>query len=135
MKQAKDIYPEYDGGYQLYDYQPIINSFGCVAVQENDNDYRGDTYVLYHDKQTGKVGYLIFGWGSCSGCDALQACDSFSDLQDLIGSLEKQVKWFSSIVDAKAHFDKYDWKGNVYAYSRDEFQSWLKQSKQYLLKN
>ena len=52
------------------DYQPIINHIGKVLVQEDDEDYQGDTFVLL--EKDSKYGFLNIGWGSCSGCDAVQ---------------------------------------------------------------
>lgn len=56
----------------FWDYKPIVNSFGKIIIQVNDGDYQEDSYILLEDD--GRYGYLSFGWGSCSGCDALQAC-------------------------------------------------------------
>ena len=81
--KAETLYPNFS--YCESDYQPIVDSFGNVLIQVDDADYQGDTRVLY--EKDGKYGYLNFGWGSCSGCDALQACCNIEEIQELINSL------------------------------------------------
>lgn len=89
MKPISDVYPdagEY-GYFGVYDYGPLIESIGHeVLVKVDDDDYQGDSNVLFR-RADGAFGYLNFGWGSCSGCDALQACDSYEDLESLRNSL------------------------------------------------
>ncbi len=81
-----------------YDYQPIICSFGTVLVQVDQDDYQGDSYVLLQNAD--RYGFLVFGWGSCSGCDALQSCETFAGIDELISDLERDVKWFDSLAAA-----------------------------------
>jgi hypothetical protein len=109
-----------------YDYQPILNSFGEILLQVDDKDYQGDSRILY--RGIDKIGYLQFGWGSCSGCDELQACKSVADVQNLIGWLEKEVKWFDSAKEALDWFEKHDWMGD-YSYHRTEQSEFVEKSK------
>lgn len=118
IEVAKQLYPldnidKEDGReFPLYmsSYQPIINHFGTVAVQVDDDDYQGDSRILYAD--TGKgFGYLNFGWGSCSGCDSLEACSSYADLAELINRLNSSIKWESKAGMLK-FFKEHDWEGD-----------------------
>lgn len=115
MKNAKELYPEYwkdeqerGSFYGPGDYQPIINEIGNVLIQVDDNDYQGDSRVLY--EKDGKYGFLIFGWGSCSGCDSLQACQNTKGIQELIDGLVNDVKWFDSLSDLQKYFSEKDWE-------------------------
>lgn len=108
MIDVKTIYEDEPFGW--YDYDPMINAFGNVVIQVSDNDYQGDTRVLYNNN--GKIGHLIFGWGSCSGCDALQACESYDDLQELCNELENDIEWFDDAKEALAWFKSHDWQGD-----------------------
>lgn len=110
MKTAEEIYKKdiSDSYFGIYDYQPIINNLGTVLIQVDDNNYQGDTRVLY--EKEGKYGWLIFGWGSCSGCDSLQACSSINEVQDLMDELNSQIEWFSSLEELKERFRSKDWE-------------------------
>ena len=83
-----------DGWGVWYDYNPMIEAFGNVAIKISDKGWQGDSRILYDND--GTLGYLIFGWGSCSGCDALQACEDLDDVQNLCDILQSRVKWFES---------------------------------------
>lgn len=99
--RARRLFPRNESDSYMYfgDYQPIIDDFGDVLVQVDDDDYQGDTRVLL--KKDNKYGLLNFGWGSCSGCDALKACNSYSDVQELINQLEADIEWFDTLQEAK----------------------------------
>lgn len=117
MTYVQSLYPE---EYQLwledndifclYDYKPIINSLGDVVFTLSDNDYCGDTFVLYH---TGNIWeYLEFGWGSCSGCDALQGCETWEEVVNLIKELKNSKIKFENITAALDYFTNHDWNGD-----------------------
>ena len=103
-----------------YDYEPIINSFGRNVLQIDTEGYQGDSWVLYDNidydfnlrEPTRKIGYLEYGWGSCSGCDALQACNSIDEVQELADELEQSIKWFDGYKEALDWFETHDWKGD-----------------------
>lgn len=130
MKQAKDLYFDkwFDNTPYFCEYQPIIDSFGTVAVQVDDHDYQGDSRILYDND--GKIGYLQFGWGSCSGCDALQGCDTFEEVDKLIAELEADIKWFDDKAEAIEFFKTHDWEGD-YSYD-DEQRDFIEKSLEYL---
>jgi len=120
MKTANELYPEHakieQEGKYFYgpsEYQPILDEFGEILVQVDDKDYQGDSRVLYRDGS--RFGWLQFGWGSCSGCDSLQACDNMKDIQELIDQLHSEIKWFDSKEGAIKFFETHDWQGD---YSR-----------------
>jgi len=121
MKDVKELYPDctkdYDGEECdrlrcVSDYSPIIDELGEVLVQVDDDDYQGDTRVLL--KKDGRYGFLNFGWGSCSGCDSLQACESLQQLQSLADGLESDVKWFDTLEEAKNYICSQDREGSYY---------------------
>lgn len=113
MLSAKEIYQ--DDGY-FSDYQPMLKQFGEIVVQVDDDDYQGDSRVLYESE--GRYGYLCFGWGSCSGCDALQGCGTIEEVQALMNELFASIIWFDSKPDALEFFNTHDWEGD-WAYSED----------------
>lgn len=102
MKDLAEIYKGqtsyFSGGYHT-----LIESTGVEIVDaESDNDYSGDTYMLV--KEGERYGWLVFGWGSCSGCDAFAACETLSDLDNLRQQLYANIEWGTlSEVVAFAH--------------------------------
>ena len=119
--KVEDIYPDLIKKYSHndeeyfdapYDYTPIINHIGRVIVRVDDSDYQGDTRVLLESEFSRQIGWVQFGWGSCSGCDALQACESVSDVQSLVDEIIASVKWFHDKEDALKFFNEHDWEGD-----------------------
>lgn len=111
METAKQLYPGVfdDSHYGPSDYTPIIEHCGTVIERHDDDNYQGDTRVLL--EANGRLGYLEIGWGSCSGCDCLQGCSSWSDLQELIDEITTSVRWFDSKSEALQWFKDHDWAG------------------------
>lgn len=100
MKKAEELYTD---PYMPCDYTPILNNFGEVILQEDEDGYQGDSYVVL--KSDNKFGYLVFGWGSCSGCDMLQACKTYEDIQEIIDLLYNDIKWFESFGALKEYIN------------------------------
>lgn len=104
-------HPVYKDG-NIFDYMPIINEFGIAVVYLEETGYNGDTLVLL--KKYDKYGLLNIGWGSCTGCDALQACESYKDVDKLIDKLEREIKWFYNLNSAKEYITSDDRKLSYY---------------------
>jgi hypothetical protein len=86
---AERLYPNafpHDWSY-VSDYSPIINHLGYASIVTNDYGRKGDTFVLYRARVGNHYHILVIGWGSCSGCDALQACNTYADIDALIEQL------------------------------------------------
>lgn len=82
-----------DGFGGVSDYKPLLRSFGHeVEVQVDEADYQGSTLVLFVSRGEA-YGVLCFGWGSCSGCDALQGCTSWAELEELRRRLMREIHW------------------------------------------
>lgn len=123
---VKLAYPNFD--YCESNYNPMLEQFGEIIIQVDDRDYQGDSRLLY--KKENMYGYLQFGWGSCSGCDALQACETYEDLQQLSDCLERSIQW-KTFQEMKEFFDKHDWEGD-YSWHASEQQLFIQKCKDYL---
>lgn len=105
-----------------YDYYPIINDFGDILFKVDEDNYYGDSYILYGNVfGDGKYGFLNFGWGSCSGCDALQACESWEEVQELYNSLKNDIIWFDNAKEAYDWFTAHDWEGEYTTPEKKKF--------------
>ena len=119
MKSIKELYP-YDGKYgdkwdllsdsKPYGYDEIIRSMEYeIQVKSKDNGYSGDSFYILRNN-LGDWGFLTFGWGSCSGCDALLACETHEELEELRADLNDSIKWFDSKKTLQSYFDDKDWE-------------------------
>lgn len=120
MKSAKELY----GNESWYtSYTPMLKEFGEIIIRVDEDGYQGDSYLIYKDGD--RYGYLSFGWGSCSGCDALQGCCSISEVQELMDKLYNDIKWFDSKVLLKEYFNTRDWTLE-WSWYCSEFRDFLK---------
>ena len=128
MKDIREVYdPDQSWGWGSYD--PMLESMGYeIKVQVDDCDYQGDSRLLLKDGE--RYGILIFGWGSCSGCDALQACESIEEVGELRDELNDDIRWFNSKQEAVQFFKEHDWRGDwlYWSYNRDELRQYIIQS-------
>jgi len=62
-------------------YKDIVESWGYeVLAFETFGSYQGDHLALL--RRPDGVGLIVFGYGSCSGCDHLQAITPWGDDED-----------------------------------------------------
>jgi hypothetical protein len=98
----------------ISDYGPLLNALrGQIIIKIDDHDYQGDSYLLYNGYDgNNHYGILIFGWGSCSGCDALLSCDTWEEVETLRKHLEASVKWGTK-AETLAYLKDHDWQGDA----------------------
>lgn len=103
--------PVLDVKYGFGDYRSdLIDTFEHeVLVEADDDEYQGSSVVLLRDGD--RYGVLVFGWGSCSGCDALQACDTVEEATELRDELHRSILWFD-LDEARRYITEHDWKGD-----------------------
>ncbi len=81
--------------YPYYGYADLLDSFELDEVLSGcAGDYQGDLFSLFKDGS--KYGYLVFGYGSCSGCDTLEAVqmdEGYEGIKTLRDSLFGRIKW------------------------------------------
>jgi hypothetical protein len=71
-------------------YDALIETMGY-------DDYQGDTFLLVRKGE--RYGVLMYGWGSCSGCDAAQAVGSLKEANELRDQLYNGITWNDSLED------------------------------------
>lgn len=110
MKPIAEVYPDFKSEY-TWDYDPLLQSFGHeILLKIDDEDYQGDSRLILRDNESGAYGLLIFGWGSCTGCDALQGCRSLLELEELRESIHKSITWRPSCRDLLNYIEQKDWE-------------------------
>jgi hypothetical protein len=129
IEKIKELYPLHEwGGMPYISYEVLLDHMGEVVIQVDDNDYQGDSRVLF--KKGDQFGYLNFGWGSCSGCDALQGCTTHEEILSLATGLEADIEW-KSRADMLAYFQTNDWEGK-YSWHAEEQKDFIKKVIDYL---
>lgn len=81
-----------------------------------EGEYQGDFYMLGKDKG-GNWYFFQRGYGSCSGCDALEAANNEGDMVELLEKMEGEVKVFPTKAAMLEYARKFDWYDSYY---RDE---------------
>jgi hypothetical protein len=99
-----------------YSYGDLVDSMDvAVLLEGHDNDYQGDSFYLL--KKGRQYGILVFGWGSCSGCDALEA--SYGDVGEITklrDSLWESITWMGK-VDMRKYVKDKDFKLEYYGHT------------------
>lgn len=99
-----------------YHYGDLIESFEVnVLLSKEYGDYRGDYYILM--EKDGRYGFLVVGYGSCSGCDSLLACNTNQEITELRDSLYNDIDWHDSAIEMYTRFATADWRGKYWWYN------------------
>lgn len=112
MNPIKEVYPDAKEEYcMVYDYDPLLESLGYeIKLKQDDDSYQGDSRLLLYNEVTTHWGLLIFGWGSCSGCDALQACSTWKEIEELRLELLRDIHWENTAESLREYVEKKDWE-------------------------
>lgn len=117
IPKAADLYPR--GWREDVEpwpgYTPILSALGEVICRVDIPDiggHHGDTMVLLRrgPRCDYEHGYLMFGWGSCSGCDALLRCETYGELDELIEKVYNKVRWFDDREEALEFLRGHEWE-------------------------
>ncbi len=75
------------------DYDELIRATGLtIDASEAFGDYQGDYVYVVRDGE--RRGIAIVGYGSCSGCDALQASHGVqAEMEDIAWGIRRSVVW------------------------------------------
>lgn len=101
-------------------YSDIVETFGYeVVAEQTAGSYQGEEFVLFRD--TGRCyGFLSYSYGSCSGCDRLQGCETWEELERLQRELFDGIQWLGEADSAARWFVERDWEGDCSWYYRKE---------------
>ena len=102
---------ENDEFSEMFYYEELLKCISADIIDHEDEDaWQGDSWYLFKQDD---YGYLVFGWGSCSGCDALQGCENFDEVTDLLNRLHDSIIW-KSREEMLEYFETKDWKLEYY---------------------
>ena len=82
-------------------YTTLVEKKADILVECTLGSYQGD--MLFLLRSGDQFGFLVVGFGSCSGCDSLEACESQEAVDYLAESIYDGIKWFGSFDEAKEY--------------------------------
>lgn len=105
-------------------FQPMLESFGYeikVRTDDSHDAYQGDTRVLFHNNN--QWGILLFGWGTCPGCDFLKGVTSYinpyEELNHRRNYLHSQIRWRAA-TETLEWLRAKDWSAEIVYHSCEE---------------
>lgn len=129
MKPIKEVYPDWkEDRYQGYD--ELLESLEYeILVKVDDEDWQGDSRLLLKDGD--RYGILIFGWGSCSGCDALYGASSIEEVEELRNQLNDSIHWEPNKETLLAYMNYKDWELD-FSFHQEETKQFIEEVKKLL---
>jgi len=108
--KTEQYYGEDEPSFDLYAYSydellESVNPLVKWTVIGDDYNYQGDYF--YFGELEDKYYYVVIGYGSCSGCDALQGCGGYLELVDLRDDIKRSIREFDSLQDFEKWFEEH----------------------------
>lgn len=98
-------------------YEEGLKSLGVEILEwVTFGTYQGDYAAILKEDDT--LGFVVIGYGSCSGCDALEACNSNKEYRELLHSVIQNIYWGTQEELLSKINDEYD-DNNWYRYDDD----------------
>ncbi len=128
----KPLADESAKSYPDWGYEELIQSMEIEIIHQADiGDYQGDTFAVVRDGD--RYGYLSYGWGSCTGCDAAAACSTVAEATELRDQIWNGIRWEDSAAALLAWMDGKDWSLD-WEWSEDRFQKFISEAKEQLVR-
>lgn len=81
----------YEYYYPPMGYDEIVATQGEVIGQWVMGTWQGDYIYLLKNKD--KYSFFVIGYGSCSGCDALESCENDEEFNELKQDIINRIAW------------------------------------------
>lgn len=76
------------------------------TINAGTNNYQGDLYLFGESNDdAGYYYYVRIGYGSCSGCDALEACDTPEELISLRDEIKRSIIRFDTLKEFETYIN------------------------------
>ena len=83
-------------------YGDVVDSFGFhVILTERFGTWEGDIVTVLKDDDN-RYGFLVIGFGSCSGCDTIQGIRTVPTLKSFAMGLYRDIRWFDNMTGLAA---------------------------------
>ena len=129
VDNLKELFPANEFGCRIVNYDALVALHGDIVGSLTLGSYQGDLLYVIYDPETKLYGFVHTGYGSCSGCDALEAAVGYQDdvdwdsvfriAQSLVPdqgrTAENMIAWLQS----------HDWEGEYYGHEAGNIHSWI----------
>jgi len=101
-----------------YSYDDLVSAMDTeILIECHEGSYQGDSHYLM--EKNGEYGILTFGWGSCSGCDALEAIgEDYDKVVSFMNDLYDEIEWMT-LDEMKASITSTDFEGKFYFWTSE----------------
>lgn len=82
-------------------YEGLLRDHFEHVEEEYCGMYQGD--IVFRVEDAGRIGYLVWGYGSCSGCDELEAVYGNEEEERAIGQDMADSVFFGTVEEIRAH--------------------------------
>lgn len=82
-----------------------------IVAWETFGDWQGD-YAVVFKANDNLFAFDVIGYGSCSGCDSMEACETEKEYKELISGVVNRLQWLSAdqtIDRINNEFDDNNW--------------------------
>lgn len=86
-----------------------LRALTVVIYARQFGEYQGDNVAVVLSDNN-EVGLLVSYFGSCSGCDPLQACDTADEVVAYYADQWRKIRWFSTLAELITYCDDDDRK-------------------------
>ena len=87
----KDVLMTYEYYSPPMSYDEIVATQGEILKDWVIGDWQGD--YVYLLKNNDWYSLVVVGYGSCSGCDALEGCENDEEFESLKQSILNNIRW------------------------------------------
>ena len=111
---APDFAAAWSGRSQNFDdsYRGHVELLGLqIEAWADDQDYEGDSFAIVRSGE--QFGFLRFGWGSCSGCDALAGAETDQDHVEILQMLWNGIEWTGGLEELLRFRESADWENKL----------------------
>lgn len=89
-----------------------------ILFEESTGGYQGDLYYVVRFGR--EYGLSVIGYGSCSGCDAYEACCNDEDFENLFSDIRSSIRWFPNTESMLAYISNDENKISNWWMNEDE---------------
>ncbi len=113
-----------------HSYEGILDEVSeNILLVVTDGYYQGESYALVHKE--GRFGVVEWSYGSCAHCDAIEACETVEEFEEVYEDMVGRIKW-DTLTRTLLYIEEHDWEGQA-GYHYDALKVFPEKAKKVLL--